>query len=256
MAKDILYSNEARERLFNGVEKLAKAVGVTMGPMGKCVVLGQYLGAPVATKDGVSVARQITLADPVEEMGCQLVKEAAGRSADIAGDGTTTATVLTHEILVQGNSVLTSEKSILNFKRGMEWAMKQVLAELDAQSIPTNSFEDMKNIATISANNDEELGTIIAEAYSAVGDNGLVTANAFPGIKTHMKLLRGIELSAGYMSRALLDNDESEWSAENCYIMIFNRDVTHLADAADLLTKIASTNRPLFRSCRRRRVST
>lgn len=252
MAKDILYGEEARQKLIAGVEKLARAVGVTMGPMGKCVVLSPSagIGAPVATKDGVTVARQIILEDPAEELGCQLVKEAAGRSADIAGDGTTTATVLTHEILCQGTSSLTSEKSILNFKRGMEWALQQILTELDRHTIATNGFEDLKNIATISANNDVELGTVIAEAYHAVGDNGLVTANAFPGIKTQMKVLDGIEIPSGYMSRALLDNNENEWSAENCHIMIFNREVTHLAEASELLNQISTKNRPLLIICK------
>lgn len=246
MPRDILYSDEARSKVFSGVEKLAKAVSVTMGPKGRNVIISKFLGAPSITKDGVSVAREIVLEDPFEELGCQLVKEVAGRTADVAGDGTTTATVLAHEIFAQGIEAMNVGTSALDFRRGVEWALQKLLQRLDEVALPITGLEDLKHIAIISANNDKELGTIIAEAYHSVGDDGLVTANAYPGIKTKMKILDGIELQSGYSSRAFLDEGTNEWSVENCHILICNREITHLADAAQLLQELAQKNKPLL----------
>lgn len=250
MPKDIIYKDEARQKVFQGVDKLAKTVSVTMGPKGRNVIVGKYIGAPTITKDGVSVAREVVLSDPFEELGCQLVKEVAGRTADVAGDGTTTATVLAHEIFSQGIEAMNNGESALDFRRGVEWALQRILKKLDEEALPVESLEDLKNIAIISANNDEELGTVIAQAYDAVGDNGLVTANAYPGVPTTMKVVDGIELQSGYLHRAFLDEGASEWAAENCYILICNRDITHLADAAELLNSVAQKNRPLLIICK------
>lgn len=246
MPKDIVFKDEARQKVFNGVEKLAKTVSVTMGPKGRNVIIGKEIGAPTITKDGVSVAREVVLDDPFEQLGCQLVKEVAGRTADVAGDGTTTATVLAHEIFSQGIEAMNNGESALDFRRGAEWALQEMLKKLEEKALPVETLEDLKSIATISANNDEELGTVIAEAYNAVGDNGLVTANAYPGIQTTMRVVDGIELETGYLNRAFLDEGENEWSAENCYILICNRDITHLADAGPLLQAVAQKNRPLL----------
>lgn len=246
MPKDIVYKNEARQKVFNGVEKLAKTVSVTMGPKGRNVIVGREIGAPSITKDGVSVAREVVLSDPFEQLGCQLVKEVAGRTADVAGDGTTTATVLAHEIFSQGIKAMDEGESALDFRRGAEWALQEMLKKLEESALPVETLEDLKNIATISANNDLELGAVIAEAYNSVGDNGLVTANAYPGVPTTMRIVDGIELETGYLSRAFLDEGENEWSVENCYILICNRDITHLADAGPLLQAIAQKNRPLL----------
>lgn len=246
MPKDILYEKDARQKVFNGVEKLAKTVSVTMGPKGRNVIVGKFMGAPTITKDGVSVAREVVLSDPFEELGCQLAKEVAGRTADVAGDGTTTATVLAHEIFAQGIRAMDDGHSALDFRRGIEWALERVLTELEEVARPAESFEDIKHIATISANNDQELGRVIAEAYDVVGDNGLVTANAYPGVPTSMRVVDGIELQTGYSNRAYLDSGENEWSAENCYILICNRELTHLVDAVKLLESIMKKNRSLL----------
>ena len=246
MPKDILYEKEAREKVFKGVEKLARAVSVTMGPKGRNVIVGKDIGAPTITKDGVSVAREVVLSDPFEELGCQLAKEVAGRTADVAGDGTTTATVLAHEIFSQGLDAMNNGESALDFRKGVEMALDKMLLSLDDVAKPIESFEDLRDIATISANNDEELGSVIAEAYHAVGDAGLVTANAYPGIETSMRVLDGIELATGYSNRSFLDSGESDWSVENCYILICNREVTHLADAGELLQAIFKKNRGLL----------
>lgn len=246
MSKSIIYKDEARKKVFEGVDKLAKTVSVTMGPKGRNVIVGKFLGAPTITKDGVSVAREVVLSDPFEELGCQLVKEVAGRTADVAGDGTTTATVLAHEIFSQGIKAMDDGHSALDFRRGVEWALNELLDRLDDVAEPVETLEDLCNIATISANNDRELGNLIGEAYHSVGDNGLVTANAYPGIKDKVSVVDGIELNSGYFNRAFLDENKNDWAAENCYILICNREITHLADAGNLLENIAKSNKPLL----------
>jgi chaperonin GroEL len=247
MGKYILYDRDAREKIFNGVDKLAKTVAVTMGPRGRNVIIGKFIGSPVITKDGVSVAREVVLDDPHEELGCQLVKEVAGRTADIAGDGTTTATVLAREIFAEGFKYSEDLNfNPLNFRRGAEIALKSVVQKIQDIAKPISSPDDLKNIAIISTNNDYELGSIIADAYNSVGDGGLVTANAYPGIKTKMRILDGIELETGYVSDVFLDEGESEWSVENCYILLCNREITHLTDAAQLINKLAQKNKPLL----------
>lgn len=247
MPKEIIFESEARAKILEGVKTLAKTVGITMGPKGRNVIVGKSIGAPVITKDGVSVAREVVLEDPFEELGCQLVKEVAGRTADVAGDGTTTATVLAYEILNEGLKVVENQKANpLHLKRGMEWALKRLTEELDKVSKPITSFKELQDIATVSANNDFEIGSLIAQAHDAVGENGLVTANAYPGIKSKISILKGIELNSGYLSRVFLDNDTNSWDAENCYILICNRDITHLSDATKILESLAKANKPLL----------
>ena len=178
MAKDLTYSKSAREKILAGSEKLSKTVAVTMGPQGKNVILGKFVGAPVLTKDGVSVAREIVLDDPVEDLSCQLIKEAAGRTAAIAGDGTTTATVLADEILKNGCELLSSGYSPLSLRNGVEAAKQAIFEKLDEMKSDANNFDDLKNVATISANNDSDLGESIAEAFVAVDMDGTVIAKA------------------------------------------------------------------------------
>lgn len=247
MGKVILYDKEAREKVFSGVDKLAKTVAVTMGPRGRNVIVGKFIGAPTITKDGVSVAREVVMDDPHEELGCQLVKEVAGRTADVAGDGTTTATVLAREIFFQGiESSSELEFNPLNFRRGAELALNAMTEKIRKIARPISNKEDLRNIAVISTNNDYDLGSVIADAYDAVGDGGLVTANAYPGIQTKMRVLDGIELESGYISDVFLDAGENQWEVENCYILLCNREITHLADAGPLLNKLAQKNKPLL----------
>jgi len=247
MAKDILHSTAARDKILSGVEKLASVVAVTMGPQGRNVVIGKFVGAPVVTKDGVSVAREVVLRDPVEDLACQLVKEVAGRTADIAGDGTTTATVMAHEIISRGAVLMESGYSPLDFRDGLTWAVEQISKNLDSISIQTNGHDMVKSIATISANNDHLLGGKIAEAFDSVGFSGTVTAEASPGGETTVRIVDGVELKTGYVTPAFLaDNNRGSIVMENCNVLIVDREVTHLTDCMAMLNSLSNDNKPLL----------
>lgn len=246
MAKDLTYSSEGREKLLSGSEKLARTVAVTMGPQGKNVIIGKFVGAPSLTKDGVSVAREITLADPVEDLSCQLIKEAAGRTADLAGDGTTTATVLTHEMFRRGNELINQRYSPLYLKRGMEWALSRVVDNLNQMSTEVNDFNSLRDIATISANNDLELGTKIAEAFHTVGLNGTVVAEASPGIENTIRYVEGIELQAGPSSPAYLGDGQTELVLDNCYVLVCLDEIANLIPFVGVLNKMSDEGLPLL----------
>lgn len=247
MAKDLTYNKEARSALLAGAEKLAKTVGVTMGPQGKNVILGKFVGSPVITKDGVTVAREVTLEHPVEELACQLVKEAAGRTAAIAGDGTTTATVLTHEILKRGVELIDSNYSPLFFKRGVEWAVDRVVENLDKMSIEVSGVETLKDIATISANNDALIGENIAKAFDAVGIDGTVAAEASPGIETTVRFVDGVEVEAGYVTPAFVTEEgQADIVIENCRILICDEEISSLASCFEVLTELSNKSLPVL----------
>lgn len=230
MAKILQYGSDAREKVLAGVEKLAKTVRVTMGPRGRNVIIGKTIGAPTITKDGVSVAREVVLDDPTEELGCQLVKEAAGRTAAVAGDGTTTATVLTYSIFKQGLELMNSGYSPLQFRNGMEWAKRSVLSELSRMSKPLSDNQTLYDIATISTNNDSSLGKVIAEAYIAVDREGMVTAEAAPGEADSVRVVDGIELNSGYISQNFLNKDEPRRDMLDTKILIFDWEITTHAE--------------------------
>lgn len=247
MAKDLTYERAAREKLLIGAEKLAKTVGVTMGPQGKNVILGKYVGAPVLTKDGVTVAREVTLEDPVEELSCKLIKEAAGRTAAIAGDGTTTATVLTHEILRRGISLINDNYSPLFFREGLTWALRKIVEELDLMTIDVNSLDDLKNIATISANNDPEIGVKIAEAFHSVGIEGTVVAEASPGSATTVRFVDGIELGSGYITPAFVtESGQNSVSVQNCRILLCNEELSNISSCLKIFNECSDKNIPLL----------
>ena len=249
MSKDITFGENARDKILLGVEKLASTVAVTMGPQGKNVIFGVYggAGAPLITKDGVSVARQVTLHDPVEELGCQLVKEVAARTAAVAGDGTTTATVLTHAILKAGNELISNNYSPLLFKRGIEWATSEVVRILNQMATEADSLETIRNIATISANNDEEMGRNIAEAFDAVGLDGTVAAEAHPGVATSVRYTDGIELKSGYITTAFLtEPGQTELCLESCRVLICNKEITNLIGWLSLLNEVSDKGVPLL----------
>ncbi len=247
MAKKILYGKEARDKLLKGVKQLADVVAVTMGPKGRNVVVGRSVGAPTITKDGVSVAREVVLEDYIEEQGCQLVKEVAGRTADMAGDGTTTATVLAHDIFSLGNHLLNTGYSPLDFRDGIEWATKQIVRELDGMAIPVQSESDIRNIATISANNDFELGSKIAEAFEAVDRHGAVVAEATPSLQTSVRILDGIELKSGYIHPAFLAAEDSgSCNLEKCRVLICDREITHMGDCVKLFDELSNQNIPIL----------
>jgi chaperonin GroEL len=247
MAKDLTFSSEARNKIISGSDKLSRAVAVTMGPQGKNVILGKYVGAPVLTKDGVSVAREITLEDPVEELSCQLIKEAAGRTATLAGDGTTTATVLTDEILKRGSELLDEGYSPLFLRRGIEKAVELLFEGLDQMSVKVSTFEDLKNIATISANNDSDLGDSIAKAFHVVDMEGTVVAEASPGMGNSVRLVNGIELNSGWISPSfLVESGQSEVTLENCKILICNEEISNIALCLKLFNELSEQNVPVL----------
>lgn len=252
MSKLLNYGDEGRQKILDGVEKLTKTVAVTMGPMGKNVIVGKFIGAPTITKDGVSVAREVVLADPIEELGCQLVKEAAGRTAAIAGDGTTTATVLTHAILKNGMELINTGYNPLHLRDGMEWAKKTLVEELSKLTKPLDSDEDLRHIATISANNDSRLGNIIAEAFIQVNRDGFVTAEARPGVEHSVRVIDGIELNSGYLSSLFLENGLIKRELDSAYIWICNWEINSFIDKAfiDAVNKAAAFQKPILLLCK------
>lgn len=247
MAKDLTYEKLAREKLLTGAEKLAKTVGVTMGPQGKNVILGKYVGAPVLTKDGVTVAREVSLEDPVEELSCKLIKEAAGRTAAVAGDGTTTATVLTHEILRRGIGLINDNYSPLALRDGVGWALRKVVEELNSMAIEVRSLDDLRNIATISANNDPDIGDKIAEAFHSVGHEGTVVAEASPGTHTSVRFVDGVELSSGYITPAFVtESGQNSVSIQNCRILLCNEELSNLSSCLNIFNECSDKNIPLL----------
>jgi chaperonin GroEL len=247
MSKIILYGSDASKRITSGSEKLAKAVGVTMGPKGKCVILGKFVGAPVITKDGVSVAREVVLQDPVEDLVCQLVKEAAGRTADVAGDGTTTATVLSDEILRRGYALLSDGYSPVFFRNGVRWAVNNICKNLDTISRKIKDNNDLKNIATISANNDPEMGSKIAEAFEFAGLSGTVGAEANPSGETSVRKVSGVNLKTGYITpEFIVDKQSKDVVLKNCRILLVNREMTHFSDCIKLFEEAHQDNHPVL----------
>ena len=247
MAKDLTYSKEGRELLLSGAEKLARTVGVTMGPQGKNVILGKFVGAPVLTKDGVTVAREVSLEDPVEELACQLIKEAAGRTAAVAGDGTTTATVLAHEIFKLGNELINSGYSPLLFRRGLEWAARAVQENLDELTRPVVGYETLRDIATISANNDADLGTKIAEAFNSVGLEGTVAAEASPGADTSVRFIDGVEIEAGYISQSFLGSQgQADINLAKARILLCEDEISSISPCLGLFNTISDNNTHLL----------
>jgi len=251
MAKSLSYNKEARAKLQAGVDKLAKTVAVTMGPQGKNVILQKFVGNPVITKDGVSVAREIVLSDPIENLACQLVKEAAGRTADMAGDGTTTATVLTHEIFSRGNELISENYNPLYLKRGLEWARDRVIENLNKISTPITNFNSLKNIATISSNNDQEMGSLIAEAFEKVGFTGTVTAEACPGNNSYVRITDGIEYKKGYITANFIVDGGSDIVLQNCAIIITTQEITSLNSGwLSILNELSESQTPILLICK------
>lgn len=251
MAKILEYHQEARRKILDGVEKLTKTVAVTMGPMGLNVIIGRSVGAPSTTKDGVSVAREVVLADPLEELGCQLVKEAAGRTAAVAGDGTTSATVLTHAIFKGGFELINSGYSPLHFRNGVSWVKNKILEELSEIAMPIEDEQSLIDIATISANNDPELGKIIAAAYSMVGNDGLITVEAAPNQKSEIRMVEGIELNTGYFPQ-FLEKGQSKIEMEDLIILICNWEIGTASDTdfQKTMTQVAQLKKPILLLCK------
>ena len=248
MAKDILFDTEARDKLKNGVDALANAVKITLGPKGRNVIIDKKFGAPHITKDGVTVAKEIELADPVENMGAQMVKEVASKTADIAGDGTTTATVLAQAIITAGLKNVAAGANPMDLKRGIDKAVQSVVKSLAEQSKEIGSDNaKIKQVATISANNDETIGALIAEAMQAVGNEGVITVEEAKGTATEVKTVEGMQFDRGYLSPYFVTNSEKMVvELENPYILIYDKKISNIQEILPVLEPVAQSNRPLL----------
>jgi chaperonin GroEL len=248
MAKEIHFDIDARDRLKKGVDSLANAVKVTLGPKGRNVVIGKKFGAPHVTKDGVSVAKEIELADPVEDMGAQMVKEVASKTADIAGDGTTTATVLAQAIINAGLKNVAAGANPMDLKRGIDKAVAEIVKNLKSLSKEVGSDNDkIKQIATISANNDETIGSLIAEAMKVVGNDGVITVEEAKGTETDVKTVEGMQFDRGYLSPYFVTNTEKMITEmENPMILIYDKKISNMKELLPVLEPVAQSGKPLL----------
>ena len=247
MAKIIKFETEVRSGLKDGVDKLANAVKVTLGPKGRNVILQKQFGTPHITKDGVSVAKEIELEDPIENIGAQLVKEVASKTADQAGDGTTTATVLTQEIFALGVKNVAAGANPMDLKRGIDAAVKVVTAELAQLSKPIKTSKEIEQVATISANNDSSIGAMIASAMEKVGKDGIITVEEAKGTETEVKTVEGMQLDRGYLSPYFVTNQESmEAELDNPYILLYDKKISSMKDILPVLEQTAQTGKPLL----------
>ncbi len=247
MAKEIYYSDKARNALYEGVRKLNDAVKVTMGPKGRNVLLQKSFGAPSITKDGVSVAKEIELADTIENMGAQLVKEVASKTADEAGDGTTTATVLAHAIFKEGLRNITAGANPIEVKRGMDKASEVIMNELKKEAKKVKGKKEIAQVATISANSDAVIGELIAEAMDKVGKDGVITVEEAKGINDELDVVEGMQFDRGYLSPYFATNTEKmETTLENPYILLFDKKITNLKDLLPVLEQVQKGGKPLL----------
>lgn len=247
MAKEIIFSDKARNSLAHGVAKLTDAVKVTMGPRGRNVLIQKSFGAPVITKDGVSVAREIELKDKLENMGAQLVKEVASKTADEAGDGTTTATVLANSIFQEGLRNITAGANPVEVKRGMDKACEVILKNLKELSRTVDGKKGIAQVATISANSDTEIGDMIAEAMEKVGQDGVITVEEAKGIADELEVVEGMQFDRGYLSPYFITNSEKMIAeVENPYLLLIDKKISNLKELLPVLEQVQKTSRPLL----------
>ncbi|MEO2068822.1 MAG: chaperonin GroEL [Desulfurobacteriaceae bacterium] len=245
--KEIIFADEARQKIKAGVDKLANAVKATMGPGGRNVVIERKFGSPVVTKDGVTVAKEIELPDPVENIGAQLVKEVAQKTADKAGDGTTTATVLAQAIFNDGLKFITAGDNAIEVKRGIDEAVKVIVEELKNISKPVETKEQIAQVATISANYDREIGELIAEAMDKVGKEGVITVEEAKGLETTLEVVEGMQFDRGYLSPYFVtDPDKMECVLENPYILIYGKKISNIRELLPVLEAVAREGKPLL----------
>jgi len=247
MAKQILFDRDAREKLKKGVDALADAVKVTLGPKGRNVIIDKKFGSPAITKDGVTVAKEIELKDPIENMGAQLVKEVASKTADQAGDGTTTATVLTQAIFNAGLKNVAAGANPMDLKRGIDKAVSAIIADLKVQSKKISNSNEIAQVATISANNDHEIGKMIAHAMDKVGKDGVITVEEAKGTETEVKTVEGMQFDRGYLSPYFVTNtDKMEVVLEHPYILIYDKKVSSMKELLPILEQVVQSGRPLL----------
>jgi chaperonin GroEL len=248
MAKDIKFDIEARDGLKRGVDALANAVKVTLGPKGRNVIISKSFGGPTVTKDGVSVAKEIELQDPLENMGAQMVKEVASKTNDLAGDGTTTATVLAQAIVKEGLKNVAAGANPMDLKRGIDKAVETIVTELGKQSVAVgDSSEKIKQVASISANNDDTIGDLIATAFSKVGKEGVITVEEAKGMDTYVDVVEGMQFDRGYLSPYFVtDADKMVAELSNPYVLLYDKKISNLQELLPVLEPVAQSGRPLL----------
>jgi chaperonin GroEL len=245
-AKRVVYGEDARAKLKAGVDKLANAVKVTLGPRGREVIIEKKWGSPLVTKDGVTVAKEIELKDPYENMGAQLVKEVASKTADVAGDGTTTATVLAQAIFTEGLKAIASGANPMDLKRGIDKAVSAVVEEIKKLSIPVSGRREIEQVATVSANNDQTIGKIIADAMEAVGKDGVITVEESKSAETTLETVQGMQFDRGYLSPYFITNpDKMECVLEEPYILIYEKKISNVKDLLPVLEQVVRAGRPI-----------
>ena len=246
-AKELTFSTDARAKLKRGVDALAEAVKVTLGPKGRNVVLDKKFGNPTVTKDGVTVAKEVELPDAIENMGAQMVKEVATKTSDLAGDGTTTATVLAQAIFREGLKNVTAGINPMALKRGIDQAVESVVDELKKMSVPTKGKKEIAQVGAISANNDQEIGNLIAEAMEKVGKDGVITVEEAKGLETDLETVEGMQFDRGYLSPYFVtDPDKMEAIIEDGLILIYDKKISAMKDLLPLLEKVAQAGKPLL----------
>lgn len=246
MAKQLIYNEDARKKMLSGVEQIARAVKVTLGPCGRLVMLDKKYGAPTITKDGVSVAKEVELKDPYENMGAQLVKEVASKTNDVAGDGTTTATVLAYAIVREGLKAVSAGMTPIEIKRGIDKATAIAIEEVKKNSRAVKGNDDITHVATISANNDPEIGKILADAIEKVGKDGVITVEESKNMDTTVKTVEGMQFDRGYISSYFVnDRERMECDYSDAYILIHDEKISTMKDLLPLLEKVAQTGKPL-----------
>ncbi len=246
-AKELHFDVDARAALKRGVDQLAEAVKVTLGPKGRNVVIDKKFGAPTVTKDGVTVAKEVELADPIENMGAQMVKEVATKTSDNAGDGTTTATVLAQAIFREGLKNVTAGANPMAIKRGIDQAVNAVIEDLKKISVPTSGKKEIAQVGTISANNDPEIGQLISEAMEKVGKDGVITVEEARGLETTLETVDGMQFDRGYVSPYFVtDPEKMEAALEDPYILIHDKKISAMKDLLPVLEKVAQTGKPLL----------
>jgi chaperonin GroEL len=246
-AKEVVFSDKARQRMLKGVNTLADAVQVTLGPKGRNVVLDKAFGAPTVTKDGVSVAKEIELEDKLENMGAQMVKEVSSKTSDIAGDGTTTATVLARAMLREGLKSVAAGMNPMDLKRGIDKAVSAAVEELAKLSRPCSDHKEIAQVGTISANSDESIGSVIAEAMEKVGKEGVITVEEGSGLENELDVVEGMQFDRGYLSPYFVNNQDTMTAdLESPFILIHDKKISNIRDLLPVLEAVAKTSRPLM----------
>ena len=246
-AKDVKFGDSARQRMLAGVNVLADAVKVTLGPKGRNVVLDKSFGAPTVTKDGVSVAKEIELKDKFENMGAQIVKEVASQTSDVAGDGTTTATVLAQAILNEGLKSVAAGMNPMDLKRGIDKAVAVAVEEVKNLAVPCSDSKTIAQVGSVSANSDTQVGDIIAEAMDKVGKEGVITVEEGSGLENELDVVEGMQFDRGYLSPYFINNQESmSAELEDPYILLFDKKISNIRDMLPVLEAVAKAGKPLM----------